>query len=118
MKTQPANMSLHDRLAKAEDSSSRFLWGATATVSLGDLPRGTSLGGRLQELSARSVLIATRDQFAAALALIELDGIARRLVVGTPDLQSAQLPAIIDKANVDAIVSDDRHDSQVDGPLQ
>ena len=47
-------------------------------MCLGDLLSGTSLDGRVAELAGRSVLIATRDQFAAALALIELDGIARR----------------------------------------
>src|SRR5438552_2042749 len=115
MRTQPANMtSIHDRLAKAGDCSARFLWGATATVSLGELPCGTSLGGRLEELSARSVLVATQDQFAAALALIELDGVARRLVICTPDFPSEQLPVIIAKAGVEAIVSDrHRHESPV-----
>ena len=47
----------------------------------------------------------------AALALIELDGVARRLVVCPPDLSSEHLPAVIAKAGVDAIVSDrDPHD--------
>jgi acyl-coenzyme A synthetase/AMP-(fatty) acid ligase len=58
------------------------------------------------ELARRSVLISTRDQFAAALALIELDGIARRLIICTPDLPSEHLPAVVAKAAVDAIVSD------------
>jgi acyl-coenzyme A synthetase/AMP-(fatty) acid ligase len=59
------------------------------------------------------VLIATRDQFAAALALIELDGVAGRLVVCTPDLPSEHLPAIVARAGIDAIVSD--HDRGDDG---
>jgi acyl-coenzyme A synthetase/AMP-(fatty) acid ligase len=68
--------------------------------------RGTSLGGRLAELSGRSVLLRTRDQFAAALAIIELDGVARRLIICPPDLDSAHLPALIARADVNAIVSD------------
>jgi len=82
----------------------------TATVSLGDLLRGSNLGGRLRELSGRSVLLATRDQLAAALALIELDGVARRLIVCPPDIPSEYLPSVIAKGGVDAIVSD--HDVQ------
>jgi acyl-CoA synthetase (AMP-forming)/AMP-acid ligase II len=75
-------------------------------VRLGHLVSGTSLGGRAAELAGRSVLIATRDPFDTALALIELDGMARRLIVCTPDLSSADLSAVVAKAEVDAIVSD------------
>src|SRR5438105_9625245 len=64
----------------------RALWGAGGSVTLGDLARGSSLGGRLEELRGRSVLVATADQLTAGLALIELDGVARRLVLGPPDL--------------------------------
>ena len=64
----------------------RFLWGATASVCLDHLLDGTSRGSRVADLAGRTVLIATHDQFAAALALIELDGIVRRLIVCTPDL--------------------------------
>ena len=112
MKMPPKRVSsIRDKLGNASDCSGRFLWGATASVSLGDLLRGTCLGGRLPELSGRSVLIATQDQLAAALALIELDGIARRLIVCTPDLSSEHLRVVIAQAGVDAIVSDhDQHD--------
>jgi acyl-coenzyme A synthetase/AMP-(fatty) acid ligase len=99
--------SIRDRLADAPEGPERFLWGATASVPLGHRLSGTGLGGRAAELARRSVLIATRDQFAAALALIELDGIARRLIIGTPDLASEHLPALVAKAGVDAIVSDE-----------
>jgi acyl-coenzyme A synthetase/AMP-(fatty) acid ligase len=47
------------------------------------------------------------------LALIELDGIARRLIVCTPDLPAEHLPAVVAKAGVDGIVSD--HDRDDDG---
>jgi hypothetical protein len=40
------------------------------------------------------------------LALIELDGIAARLVLCLPDLDPQHLPAVIAEAGVDAIVSD------------
>ena len=104
-------MSIRATLAKASGCQGRFLWGATAGVALDDLGRGTSLGGRLEELSGRSVLIATRDQLPAALALIELDGVAHRLVICPPDVSSEHLRSVIAQAGVDAIVSDhDLHD--------
>src|SRR5262249_41950110 len=64
------------------------------------------LGGRLEELRGHSVLVVTQDQLTAALALIELDGIARRLVVCPPGLAPEYLPAIAATAEIDAVVSD------------
>jgi acyl-coenzyme A synthetase/AMP-(fatty) acid ligase len=116
MNTPPqASVSIRDRLGNAPEGAPRFLWGATATARLDRLPNGTALFGRAAELAGRSVLIATRDPFAAALALIELDGMARRLIVCTPDLPSEHLPAIVAQAGADAIVCDhDRADDGVD----
>jgi acyl-CoA synthetase (AMP-forming)/AMP-acid ligase II len=98
--------SLRDHLSQAGDCSGRLLWSVTTGVSPGELLEGTSLGGRLRELAGRSVLITTREQLASALALIELDGIARRLVICPPDIPLAHLPAVIARGGVDAIVSD------------
>jgi len=84
----------------------RALWGADGSVALGDLARGSSLGGRLEELSGRCVLVATADQLTAALALIELDGVARRLVLFPPDLPREHVAFVTASAAVDAVVSD------------
>jgi acyl-coenzyme A synthetase/AMP-(fatty) acid ligase len=116
MNTPPnRTASIRDRLGDARECSARFLWGATANVCLSDFRKGTTLGGRLAELAGRSVLVATRDQFAAALALIELDGIARRLIVCTPDLPAEHLAAVVGKAGVEAIVSDQNLGEEVFG---
>jgi hypothetical protein len=98
--------SLWDILSAAGHWSDRSLRGADASVTLGDLVAGSSLGGRLEELNGCSVLVATKDQLTAALALIELDGIARRLVLCTPDLSFEHFPFVIANAEVDAVVSD------------
>jgi acyl-CoA synthetase (AMP-forming)/AMP-acid ligase II len=73
---------------------------------LADLLHGDSLGGRSAELAGRSVLLAAHDQVAAALALLALDGIAARIVICPPDIAARQLPFVIEKAGVDAVVSD------------
>jgi acyl-coenzyme A synthetase/AMP-(fatty) acid ligase len=52
------------------------------------------------------VLVATTDQLTAALVLIELDGIARRLILYPPDSPLQHVPFVIASAGVDAIVSD------------
>jgi acyl-coenzyme A synthetase/AMP-(fatty) acid ligase len=101
--------SLRDWLIEAERD--RHLHGLAASVALADLARGTSLGGRLPELAGRSVLVATGDQLTAALALIELDGVARRLVLCPPDLAIEHLPTVIADAEVDAIVTSGQMDA-------
>ena len=98
--------SLWSTLSAAGHRSDRALWGADASVTLSDLVRGSSLGGRLEELRGCSVLVTTRDQLSAALALIELDAVARRLVLCPPDLPAEQLPFVAATAAVDALVSD------------
>jgi len=103
---QSSGGSLWNSLTAAGHLSDRFLWGADASVTLGDLVSGSSLGGRLEELRGRSILVATRNQLPAALALIELDGIARRLVLCPPDLPLEHVPVVIATAAVDAVVSD------------
>jgi acyl-CoA synthetase (AMP-forming)/AMP-acid ligase II len=98
--------SLWDWLTTAVDRSDRFLWGADRSAALLELRRGSSLGGRLSDLRGRSVLLAAKEQLAAALALIELDGIARRIVLCPPDLPDEHVPSVVKTAQCDATVSD------------
>src|SRR5207247_10179823 len=97
--------SLWSSLSAAGHLSERALWGADASVTLGDLVRGSSLSGRLELLRGRSVLVATRDQLTAALALIELDAVARRPVLSPPDLPPEPLPFLAAPAAAAAPVS-------------
>jgi len=83
------------------------LHGLHRIVPLADLAHGTSLGGRLEELRERSVMLLTKDQLSAALSLIELDGVARRLVLCTPDLAPEHLPQVMRDAEADAWVGDE-----------
>jgi acyl-coenzyme A synthetase/AMP-(fatty) acid ligase len=84
----------------------RWLSDADSVVSLAALSDGSSLGTSRDELRGCSVMLSTRDQLPAALALIELDGIARRVVLCPPDVSSAHLPGVMATADVDAVVGD------------
>jgi len=86
------------------------LHGASAGVDLADLTHRTSLGNRLEELRGRSVLLAVQDPLRAALAMLELDGVAARMVLCPADLASEHLPAIARGAATDVLVGD------TDGP--
>lgn len=98
--------SLWNSVNAAGNLPERSFSGAGAAVTLGDLARGSCLGGRAAELRGRSALVLTKDQLTSALALIELDGVARRLVLCPSDFRLEHLPFVVDAAGVDAIVSD------------
>jgi acyl-coenzyme A synthetase/AMP-(fatty) acid ligase len=98
--------SLRRCLSLAGPLSQRSLFDAHGQISLAALSRGSSLGRHLGDLRGRSVLLSTRDQLPAALALIELDGIARRIVLCPPDVAPSYLPDVIATAEVDAVVGD------------
>ncbi len=91
---------------RARGPSSGELHGARGSIALADLAHASAFGAALESLRDRTVLIATRDQLTAALALLELDGVARRIILCTPDLNSQYLPGIIGSAGAQACVID------------
>jgi acyl-coenzyme A synthetase/AMP-(fatty) acid ligase len=72
----------------------------------GELPAASS-AGRVEQFRGKSVLISTSSQQSAAQALLQLDGIARRLVLWPPDSSLEHLAAVKELAEVDAVVSDE-----------
>jgi acyl-coenzyme A synthetase/AMP-(fatty) acid ligase len=112
MKMLPSSAkSLRDRLAFAGSSRvDHFLYSTHTSVLLAELLTGSSLDTPLAKFCGRSVLVATRDQLTAALALIELDGLARRLVLCPPGIPREYLSHVITNAEIDTIVSDDKMD--------
>ena len=90
--------SIRDRLNSTSCLRFRVLWGAKANVPIGDLLSGSSLDCHPSELWGRSILLTTRDQLASALALIELDGIAQRIVICPPEITPELFPSLIQKA--------------------
>ena len=82
------------------------LHGTTTVVNLADLAHASSLGERLEELRGRSVILLAKSQLAAALAMIELDGVARRMVLCPPDLAPEHLSGVVRGAAADACVRD------------
>jgi acyl-coenzyme A synthetase/AMP-(fatty) acid ligase len=76
-----------------------------ASVAFSDLVNGATFFDRIGDLQDRAVLLATNDQLSTAIALIELDGLARRIVLCTPELTDEQLSSIAATAQTDAIVT-------------
>jgi acyl-CoA synthetase (AMP-forming)/AMP-acid ligase II len=94
---------LRQRLAISPE---RFFWDRAACSCYTYFAHGTSLGGRLDELAGKSVLLAAGSQLTAALTLIELDGVARRITILPPDAAPEHFAALIAGAEADAVVVD------------
>lgn len=103
---QNSFVTLWSSLSESGSPSGQSFQDAEASISCVDLLSGSFLYGRGDELQGRSVLLATKSQLTTASALIELDGVARRIVLCPPDLPLEHLPYVIETAEVDGIVSD------------
>ena len=84
----------------------RTLSDARHAASLTDISDQSCLKGRLAELSGRSVLLAVSSQFLASLVMLEIDGIARRMLLCPPDLNTDHLQALIEDAEINAVITD------------
>jgi hypothetical protein len=87
------------------DLKGRTISDARRVVSLTDSLDQTCLADRLGELSGRSVLLAVEDQLLSGIAMTEIDGVARRMLLCPPDLSADHLQSLMQDADIDAVVS-------------
>jgi acyl-coenzyme A synthetase/AMP-(fatty) acid ligase len=99
---------LRARMAASRISPGACLRDAKHCVAFDNIVKGTVLSGQRHELHGKSVLIAPRAQLASALALIELDGVASRLLICPPDFTPHRLESVIEQAEIEAIVCDEQ----------
>ncbi len=98
---------LRDALRAAGPRPGAVLSDAARRVPLAAVAAGSVLDGDARaRLAGRSVLLIASGQFAATLALVDLDGLARRLVLCPPDLKPDHRAAVMADAGVDAVVTD------------
>jgi hypothetical protein len=62
-------------------------------VAPADLARSSNMAVPLESMRDRSVLLLTGPQLPTVAALLALDGVARRLLIGLPGLEQADLNA-------------------------
>jgi acyl-coenzyme A synthetase/AMP-(fatty) acid ligase len=82
------------------------LHGPGIRFALERLSRETCFVEGLEALRGRVVLLALRDQLSAAIAMLELDGVARRMVLCPPGLSDAHIGAAARDAQADAWLGD------------
>src|SRR5580692_362415 len=91
---RPAESSLWESIARPGEAIAGIFHGRAASVALNELATGSILNGKLELLRGRSVVLATREQLPTAIALVELDGVARRVVLCTPDVGPDQIGGV------------------------
>jgi acyl-CoA synthetase (AMP-forming)/AMP-acid ligase II len=100
------NPTLRQLIAAAGNLPQRWIHQIDHSIPLGRVLRGSFLDVPAERLRGRSVLIATEEAFAAALALIVCDGLARRIVLCPPGVSPEQLRSIAEIAEIDAVLCD------------
>src|SRR6202171_6498361 len=105
MKMSPREtFTLRDYLSP--DLKDRTISDARQLVSLTNILGQTCLGGRLGALAGRSVLLAVAGQLLSAIAMTEIDGVARRMLLCPPDFSPDHIQTLIEEADIDAVVTD------------
>jgi acyl-coenzyme A synthetase/AMP-(fatty) acid ligase len=102
----PDGRSLWDLTVAGGLPPRRFVADSAGRFALADFAAAGTLAGGGEALRGRTVLISCERQVPAVQALLQLDGIARRILLCPPDLAPEHVPAVIAEAEVDAIVSD------------
>jgi acyl-CoA synthetase (AMP-forming)/AMP-acid ligase II len=110
--SEAGRTSLRDALAGFERAGLGDLIDSDGRVALGQTLERSCLGGLAAAARGRRVLLATKGQLAAALALLELDGVAGAMLLCPPDLSVAHRAVVAKTAGADLVVCD-----SADGPL-
>ena len=104
-------------LARRGDRTERGVATAEGALRFADFATATALGGAREKLAGRSVLLLAGDSLKTAAALIELDGVARRLILCPPDLRANLIGDIAAIAEADAVVHGGEEPPDLDGAI-
>ena len=100
------SLSLIDVIRPQERAAKSLIADGAHCIHIRDLADGSNLNRSAAEFRDRSVLLATVDQLSTVLALLQLDGVAKRIVICTPDLSLEHLRYAFDDAALDTLVTD------------
>ncbi len=105
MKTPQPEQAFLERVISARRSGDTLISFAGNNYTVDMLSTRSSLLAR-GVFAGKSVLLMAREALDCALCLLELDGVARRIVICPPDLSTRHLTAISKQAEVDVVIGD------------
>src|SRR4051794_34179823 len=76
-------------------------------LALADFARGSPFGAERAGFAGRSVVLSVRDMARAAAALIDLDGLARRILLCPPGWEADKIARAAALAEADALAYDE-----------
>jgi acyl-CoA synthetase (AMP-forming)/AMP-acid ligase II len=98
--------SLWDFLVASPGERDSYIADRDTRVIRRSLLNGSILNQQGEKLKGRSVVLMTGGPLATGLALLELDGVARRVTICSHDLPLDYLPSVLEATAADAIVTD------------
>jgi acyl-coenzyme A synthetase/AMP-(fatty) acid ligase len=98
------------------DSEGRTISDARQELPLSANLQVTRVPGGAEQLLGRSVLLATSGQLLSAMAMIEVDGLARRMLLFPPDVNPDHIGILINEAEIDVILTDQPERWEEAGP--
>jgi len=87
-------------------STGRFLLDTSIRIPLCTHDPASRLRRGVSVYSDTNVFIRTRSQISTVIALLALDGIAKRMIICPPDISDKQIPRLFEVAESNTIVSD------------
>jgi acyl-CoA synthetase (AMP-forming)/AMP-acid ligase II len=104
--------SLWDFLSASSGASDSYIADRDHRVARRTLLNGSILNRHGRELKGRSVILMTSGPLATGLALMELDGVARRVTICSQELPLDYLSSVLEATAADAIVTDLRETTE------
>ena len=105
------NVTLRALLERSNQLDRLVCFAANGSIPFSDILTRSWLPDQSSSFDGRSVFLATPDQLTTAIAMIKLDGHARRVILCPPDVEPKQFAAILAAGEVDTIVcGEDRSD--------
>ena len=97
-------MHLRSAIAGSSGPEKRWLWGRTRSLALASMATTSFLPDNTDRLVGRNVMLLCNDQLAAAAALIDMDGVAARILLCPPDVKDGYIGELAANGGIDVIV--------------
>ena len=114
----PQTSDFRSRILERRHPSDLLLSAGATTIWARDLVERSSFGSE-PNLFGQNVMICVREALSCALALVDLDGLASRIVICPPELSSADLALLAERSSAKFLIKerDDKTKDEIAGKI-